>query len=313
MTKPFALSVLACALFSTTYAQVDPNRVIVTVNGEPIRGATYFKRMEILPGVGRMSAGRFVPATPGFLTLQQLINEKLMLQLARERGVLPTDAQVRQEIERRTRENPQFVEMFTQVGLTQADLEYDIRVQLAEFNVLTQGINITDQEVDNFFRENPSLFTVPKRYTLRVIAVRDPARRTTVDNALQSGQAFAEVARAHSEEATAPTGGLIGEVIEDQLAKPVRDALAPLARGQRTGWIPSGESSVMFFVEDLVPSRLEPMTPELRVATRRRLMMDRGMNVNNPARLMNEMRAKANIQFTGTPFDEQIKAAFGRS
>ena len=58
----------------TAQNMVDPNRVVLVINGEEIKGAEYYRRMEYLPGVGSQMGASFSDFPPGFLTIQQLIN-----------------------------------------------------------------------------------------------------------------------------------------------------------------------------------------------------------------------------------------------
>mgnify|MGYP002336492726 CR=1 FL=1 len=136
------------------FGQVDPARVVATVNGEAIKGSEYYRRMEFLPNVGKMIGGSFATAPPGFLTLDQLINEKLLLQLARDKGVMPSDAEVSAQIKLMMDANPKAAEQLALNGMTQADLEYQVRLDLAQFKLQTRGITVTDQEVEQQVRDH---------------------------------------------------------------------------------------------------------------------------------------------------------------
>src|SRR5438309_1536369 len=98
---------LVCVLgvAASVHGQVDPNRVVATVNGEPIKGEEYYRRMEYLPGVGRFSGDHFAEFPPGFMTLDQLITEKLVMQLAKQKGVAPAAPEIQEELRYRLEEN----------------------------------------------------------------------------------------------------------------------------------------------------------------------------------------------------------------
>ena len=91
--KHIALLALATLGIATSAFSQD-DKPMVVINGESILRGNYVKRMEVLPGVGKNFGGKFVEASPGFLTLQTLINEMLTLQLAAEKGVTPSEAQI---------------------------------------------------------------------------------------------------------------------------------------------------------------------------------------------------------------------------
>ena len=76
------------------WSQVDPARVVAVINGEEIKGAEYYRRMEYLPGAGKMLGDRFAEFPPGFMAIEQIITERLVYQLAKQKHCLPTDAEI---------------------------------------------------------------------------------------------------------------------------------------------------------------------------------------------------------------------------
>ena len=205
--KTLATAALALGFMCSAFAQLDPNKTVATVNGEAIKGAEYYRRMEFLPGVSKDMGTGLLEAPPGFLTILQLIGEKLILQLARERNVYPNDAEVKGEIQYRLVDDPNLIKDWIATGQSQTDLESEIRYELARFKLQTAGVNITDQEVEKFYAENPSLFTSPRKYKLWVIAVRDQAAADGVEADLKGGKKFSEVAREKSIDMTKSIGG----------------------------------------------------------------------------------------------------------
>src|SRR5471030_1100048 len=98
-------SIFAAAMLATCWAagsaqalaqdpavkMVDPGRVVAVVNGDEIKGAEYYRRMEYLEGVGIRLGNQFAEFPPGFLAIQKIIDERLTFQLAKSKGVYPTD------------------------------------------------------------------------------------------------------------------------------------------------------------------------------------------------------------------------------
>ena len=202
----------ALVLSSIANAQVDPGRTIATINGDPIVGSEYYRRMEFLPGVGKMSNQAFFEAPPGFLTLEQLITERLVLQLAKQKGVFPSDAEVEAELKFRQEDDPGFVAAWTKGGHTADELKKQVRYELAQFKIQSFGITVTDQEVEKFYKDNPSMYTNPKQAKLRVIVLDDAAKKAAVDKDLGAGKAFADVAKQYSTDASKSLGGEFGTV-----------------------------------------------------------------------------------------------------
>lgn len=293
-------------LSALSAAQSDPTKPIATVNGEVIGGLEYFRRMEFLPGYGRMIGSRFVESWPGYLALQQLINERLILQIAKERNVTPREADVTAELDRRVKESPTLLENLAKVGISRSDLEHQIRVDIAEFNIITQGINVTDQEVEKHYRDNPTRFTLPKRFRLRLIAVPED-KKAAVDAALGTGKPFADVAKELSADPSGREGGSLGEVPITAFSPSVIQALEATKIGSSSAWIQGNTGWFKFFVEDIKPSERIPLDDNLKRQLRRSLMLDRGRVRNNIEKLMMDARRKANISVNQPGLQELIK------
>lgn len=298
---------LATLIFaSLANAQSDPTKPVATVNGETISGLEYFRRMEFLPGVGRMVRGEFTETWPGYIAMQQLINERLILQLAKERGVFPKEADVKAELDSKVASNPKLIENLAKVGISKADLENQIRVDLAEFNIITQGITITDLEVEKHYKDNPSRFTIPKRYKLRLIAI--PAeRKASVEADLAAGKPFADVATKYSTDPSSLQGGSIGEVPANAFSEPVLKVLDATKIGTATDWVQGNTGLFKFYIEDIKPQEKIPLDDNLKKQLRKSLMLDRGRVKNNIEKLMAEMRKKAKIEVVQPGLSDMIK------
>ncbi len=298
------LFVLISGIAVAGFAQIDPARRIATVNGEEIKGDEYYHRMEFLPGVGKRMGTSFAEFPPGFLTLEQLITEHLVLQLAKEKGVLPTDPEVQADLNEKLQDEPRLIEEWMADGKTRAELDYQIKVDLAQFKIQTAGVTITDQEIDAYYKDAVTRFTIPKRYKLRTIAVTSEEGKTSVDADLAAGKNFGDVATAKSDDVSKVNGGSFDPIpllaIPDEAT---RNAIAATKIGQTTAWLKQGDKAwAKFLVEGILPEELQKLTPSLRRALRRQLMLQRGRTKNDVTKDMNEMRAKAKINIEQKPF-----------
>ncbi len=276
------------------FGQADPNRIIATINGEDVKGAEFYRRMEHLSGVGRMIGNSFIEETPGFWTVEQIATEKLVFGLAKEKGALATDAEVQAELRDRLTLAPTLLQEWTATGQTQADLEHLIRYQLTQFKLQTNGITVTNLEIDKFYKDNQFTYTIPKRVKLRVIVVSDPVKKAQIDVQLQS-KPFPEVAKAMSEDVSKSNGGEFGTVPLNSLTEAIRRPIEATKIGQTTSWIEAGGQHIRFLVEDIIPEKLQPLDDNLRKSIRRKLRMDRGRIKNDVTKDMNAFRAKSKI------------------
>ena len=301
--------VAGLAAAAASFAQVDPERTVFLVNGEEIKGSEYYRRMEYLPNVSKRFGRSSVEFPPGFLTIEQLVTEHLILQLAKEKGCLPTDAEVQAELKQRIDDDPKLLDNWIGGGQTQEELTYQLKIEVAQFKLVTSGINITDQEVKKYYDENPAMFTIPKRYKLRIIVVSNQTAKDAVDADLKSGKSFEEVAKARSEDVSKVTGGDFGIRPISLLPEKVQNALAGVKIGNYTLWCDTGiqDAVAKFKIEDVLKEELQPLTPRRMSDTRKRLMLDRGTVKNNLERDMIELRRRSKIDIKQKEFSDAYK------
>ncbi len=283
---------------------------VISVNGQAISRDSYVRRMEVLPGVGRLAGSDFVPGVPGLLTLQQLVNEVLMIQLAEKRGVGVTEAEIGQELAYRKARDADFEKSYAYLGTEL--MRYDLKVQIAEFKILSQGITVTPFEVESYYEGNKArYYTLPKRYSLSMIAVQNEAAKADVDKALNGGQPFAEVARKLSADPSRFNDGRRGDFSIDELSGRLKELAEVAQAGDVLPWLDQGELFVRLRIDAVKPQETVALDATLREDIRRRLLLDRGRVRNNLPQLMREMRAAVELGYTGTPFDDQLKQLFG--
>ncbi|MBL8088158.1 MAG: peptidyl-prolyl cis-trans isomerase [Chthonomonas sp.] len=308
------LTGVLCALASSfAFAQIDPNRVLVTVNGEPIKAAEYFSRMEYLPGVGRMlpDGKTWEESPPGVLTLQLLIEERVIMLCAKENGVTPSAAEIDAQYQRKVGRNPEYLKKWLAMGLTEADLKYQAQLEVAQFKLVTKGINVTDQEVERHYKTYISSYTVPRTMKLSVLVVSDENKpKATAD--LAAGKAFADVVKAYSEDLTRAKGGALGDVPVEEFAEPVQKALDSVKIGQQTDWIKGDNKWIKFNKEGVTPERVLPLDDTLKADIRRGLMIDRGNVKNDLAKMLSETRKKVVIQMVDTQFKSELQKLIDR-
>lgn len=307
MRRTAALAALALGTFAM--AQVDFTRTVATVNGEAISAPTYYRRMEHLGGFGSLVGDRFVPATPGLLTLQTLINEALMVQLAKSKGVGPTAKEIDDRIAEMRAATPNLDEGMKLLGMTEADLRREAEVYLSEYKVTTMGVNITDLEVEKHYNDNKTRFTTPTTYAIRLLQVTTDAKKQAVDTALAGGADFAKVAQEQGE-GTGVADGSELRVAEADLGE-WKDVLGGLQPGKTSEWVRRERSWVKVKLDSVTPAAVQPLSPELRREIRRELTVTKGAIRNNVAQMMSNMRKQAKLDLPESPYKRQLMLVFG--
>lgn len=286
-----ALTLFATLVTASAFAQVDPARTVAVINGEEIKGSEFYRRMEYLPGVGRMVDGTFAQFSPGFLTLEQLITERLVLQLAKDKGVFPSEQEIKDELAYIQATDPNTIKGWRDSGQTDEEFYSYLRYNLSQFKLLTRGITITDQEIDQFYKTNEILFTTPKIVTLKVIAVQTAEQAAAVDLDIEAGKKFEDVAKERSLDLSGKSGGDFGDRSWADLSEQARTALSGVKVGGMTAWIIGPTTRVRFKLDAVKPEVKQPLDANLRKRIRRELMLTKG-KVKNETTLQNEMLAK---------------------
>jgi parvulin-like peptidyl-prolyl isomerase len=304
---------LAATLSLCTFAfgQAD---TVVSINGEAISQKDYYRRMEYLPGLGRPHrGGEFVEILPGIATLDAIITEKLLLQLAKTKNLLPTETEIDNEVKFRLRRDPNTLVFWKALGRTEAEYRNVVRVDLAQYNLQTEGVKITDKEINDLYQGTKATrYTLPKRYVLRAITVDKEEIQKKVEAELKANKSFAAVAVLYSIDETKEQGGKFGEVPLSLLQESLRNILAKLKKGERSSWVKSDKgSTTLFLVEDILPETTRELDADLKSELRREMSLRKGNQFNNLSKLMREARSKAEIKITSPEFDEAYKRFMG--
>lgn len=233
----WVIGLIVLAVIGMGEARADGDKVAATVNNDVITEAEFFWRLQTMRG-----ADFVIPTNPpsirnetaGYIMLNSLINERVILQLAAKSHLLPSDADVDAELAPLLKqENVHLAIMNHEV--TKDDLRYNIRVQKSRFNLAANGATVTQAEVEQYYNENKKNYTVPERWGLAGIRTSKLEDATNAENELSMKKPFAEVAKKYSEDqASKNNGGTIGVVNagDPQLPKQIRDQVKDLKTGQ---------------------------------------------------------------------------------
>lgn len=277
----------------------DPTKPVATVNGEPITVSEYYRKMEFLPGVGTVSNNRFTESPPAFLALEKLINERFILIVAKKKGVAPTPGEIDNELKKRKSEMPERYQRMMDLGMTDSEFKSQILLDLAQFNLLTMGVTVSDQQVQEHYNTNKFSYTTPASVKLRVVVVENMTNRDKVDTALKTKD-FAVVARELSTDLTKFDGGNLPEVEISRLPTNVLSQVQITAAGITTAWIESGGSFSKYKVETKTEAKQLPLDDKLKLVIKRRLMLEFGEAKNNIRAMLDDVRKTAKVQINAT-------------
>lgn len=268
-----------CAVGVASGQMLDPASVVARVDGQAITASQFYSRMAYLDGVGVLEDGKFVAMPPALLTLRRMIDEMVVLMVARDKGVAPTPAEIQAEVAKRRAEKPESLKDLKDLGVSDEMIAGQIAQDLARFNLITMGITITDAQIQNHYDVNKLVYVVPAKTKLRVIVVEKAEDKAKVDDALKT-KSFAEVARTMSIDLTKMIDGDLPEVNTESLPENVKAATANVAAGSATAWIESGGAFSKYLVERKSAQRQLPLDAALKQEIRERMMVIGGQQKN---------------------------------
>ncbi|MGC8863194.1 MAG: peptidyl-prolyl cis-trans isomerase [Armatimonadota bacterium] len=202
-------------------------RGLIRVNGEKIQWKDFCSRLErttVQTPQGPQLAGRYV--------VQQLIQEELIRQLAKQEKVEPTEEQINKKIELfKKQTGGDMARILGQMGMTLDDLKRQIAVEQAYINVVTKGITIPEEKVRKAYNEalraKDSPFVRPEQVLVSAIITNSKAKIDKASKLLASGQEFGTVSRKLSDVWVKQTDGKLGWAS--------RDGMIDLVVGRKAG------------------------------------------------------------------------------
>ena len=268
------LAVLLVAPAAAPAAQVV-DRLAAVVNDEVITLSELNEKLaQAVRQLRQRSQGRRLP--PRDVLRQQLldrmIDEKLQVQKAEERGLQVADEEVDRAVRRMARQNNLSVARFRQV-LQQRGIDYgtyreQIRKRLLrqrlQNRMVRAKIQITDQEVESYLQRQGEagnrnehklqhiLVAVPEEASPdQVDKLRSEARK--LRQRIQEGAAFGQVAAAESDGQKALEGGDLGWMKPGALPPAVQSEMEALDDGQLSRVVRTPSGFHLFKLQDRRP------------------------------------------------------------
>ena len=151
---------------------------------------------------------------------ERFVDDQLLFQLARDRGLVDGEATVHQAAQRLLEASPPVVPW---------------------------------SEIERYYAEHGSDFARPPRVRLRQILVQDRAAAELALAELEAGVGFGEVARLRSIGPSASSGGLQGELSREDLPAALADVVFELGEGEWSELLEADYGFRIFQVERVLP------------------------------------------------------------
>lgn len=252
-------------------------KVVAVVNDEPIMASEVDEQLALL-----VASRRVDPADTAMVSearhqiLDQLIEERLIVDYAGKKGITVTDEQIEpqvqaamDEVKARVGDDEKFKTELAKEGMTidtlrdryRVDIRKEAMAQRIIEREIRSQVKVTETDVDTFYKNNKAQLPVkPATFNLAHILIiprPDDARRAGARarsekalKRLEAGEAWEKVAAEESEDPnSAPNGGMLGEAKEGDFDPAFEAAIKDLSPGERTGVV---ETPAGFHIIQLV-------------------------------------------------------------
>lgn len=175
------------------------------------------------------------------VVLDQMIEQRLILQEARRVNALATDAQIDAqlaEIKRNFPSEADFQGALAQRGLTVNALRDRLRTNITVQNLVGKvtSVSVTDAEVEQYFRQHRREYDQPEQVRASHILLESDAEARFVLARLRRGDKFEDLARQYSKDpGSKEQSGDLGFVSRGQLVGEFEKAAFTLRPGQVSG------------------------------------------------------------------------------
>jgi len=274
---------------------------LAIVNGQTISMADYYEYLEVKNAVSVRAQNQVVTLpvaeTLGFQALQDLVQRQLLLQMATDEGVAPTESDVLAEIEFKKKLNPNIVKELQARGMTLKQIKDSIMADLAQERLVTKGITVTDQETQQYIKDNPKQFTEPERYDMQWIVVKDDAIKARIDQEVRAGTNFGQLAIQYSldPQAKQSTGRFPNGVIET-LPDAIRKVVVAAPEGGTSNWVQTDAGWAKFYIEKKNPSKPVVMDESKMTMLKRQLAIQRGSKALDLSKRLGDKLKDAKVE-----------------
>ncbi|MGB2630101.1 MAG: peptidylprolyl isomerase [Candidatus Omnitrophota bacterium] len=223
------------------------------------------------------------------MLLEELINAKLVVSLAKEAKVEIDEEKLKERIESIKSyyaSEDEFLRALSAKGTNLTEFEKELREHMLGQKLIQKEVAskiiITPSDIQELYEKNKEQMVIPKRVKVRGIMVRKNAQDDgtsqkkiqEVAKDLQKGRKFEKLAKEQSEGPYADSGGDMGYITPGQMLPEIDEVLFSLKKGESSEIIETHIGYHIFKVEDAEESKIAEFA-EVSEFLREQLFMKR--------------------------------------
>jgi peptidyl-prolyl cis-trans isomerase SurA len=304
----------ACGVRPSISSAATVDRIAAIVNGEVItasdlQSAAARARMGLLALTPDGTPSRRPPSEQQ--VLEQLIDQKLQLQLAQKKGITVEPDEIQKAVEDVKQKNGMTTDAALQKALEEEHSSLDqykkgLQDQIMILKLVNRevksGVLLSDQDIHAYYEEHSDLFRTPAQYHLHQIFIPaskfdssstfDQAVRNVVDQ-LKSGAEFQALVQQYSEGSDRNGNGDLGNLKADQMRPEMRQAIEHLKPGEVSEPVKTETGAHIFRLDEIITPQTRPIA-EVKPEIQERLYQERSAELYE--KWLNDLRASAQVE-----------------
>ncbi|MEA4882204.1 MAG: peptidylprolyl isomerase [Clostridia bacterium] len=279
--------VVVVAVAAISWIVLTKRNNVAIVNGERLSRRDFIGRLE---------------ENSGSQILNQMIDEKLIQQAAKEAKVSVKPEEVDEEVQKLRKEiGPSFDSMLAQYGMTEADLRTNLDMNLLVFKLSTKDVTVTDEEMQKYFDEHKSDYDEPEQVKASHILVETESEAKEIQKRLSAGEEFASIATEKSlDPGSAAEGGDLGFFPRGRMTAEFEKVAFSMAPGQTSNPVKSEFGYHIIRVTDRKAAH-EATFEEVKDDVERQI---KGKQAKSPQQVSQELRMTGKITVTDSKYKD---------
>lgn len=319
MSRRLTLAVIALFLSglwmqppSGRAATVD--RIVAVVNGEIItfsdlQSASAQARLGLLSLSADGTIFHQQPSEQELL--EQLINQRLQLQLARKKGITVGPEEVEKAVVDVKQKNGMTTDSALQKALQEEQANLDqykngLKDQIMILKLVNRevksGVVLSEEEMRSYYTEHSDRFLTPMQYRLHqiLIPIPDPGSAQTAEQTAQSvadqikaGGDFQALVKRYSSGQEVRSDGDLGILRADQMLPEIRRAIEALKPGEFSGPVKTAAGIHIFRLDEIRPPKSRAFE-EVKTEIQERLFQEQSADLYE--KWLKDLRASGQVE-----------------
>lgn len=276
----YTLFFLNCFTISAQADEIFLDSVVASVNGRPITLSDIETRLR---PKRKLSFSKFSDDSQAKIVLEQNIAELLLEEEAKERNVSVDENDVDSYVNEVAAQNnmsiPEFKKALAAEKIPYDDYRRKVQTDILKSKLASvlfrEGAGVTEDEIDNFIKENPNMTAASDRITLRQIFLESETEADKVLAEIKAGKDFENAAKEFSKSPDSKDGGLLGSVSLADLSPSIQDAIILLKAGEISKPVKSSRGVHLFQVVEKSNGSTDGLRDQIRARLEKQKMEEK--------------------------------------